>query len=176
MPSTGTTAPPQHRLGRLVLLAIVLVAAASAFALNHKPSKPDITEWTGVQMNGATSQHEPIFAVERKGAVRAFHMNWRVSCPSGITYVVGGHFREPISYFHRNGRAFTLTLNRATADGRRKGIARATVTGHLSDDLRTADGVAERTIVWHGAGRPPETCSSGRVHWHATLAPGLKPN
>jgi hypothetical protein len=177
-PQSGprNVAPSERRLGRILLLGIVVIAVAAAYGLNHDPSKPDIADWTGVQMNGTTSQHQPIFAVERKGAVRAFYMNWRVRCPSGITYIVGGHFREPMSHFARDGRAFTLTLNRPTADGRRSGIARATVSGRLSDDLRTAEGFAERTIAWHGGGRPRETCTSGRVHWHATLAPGLKPN
>ena len=103
MPATDTPPPAQqHHLGRLVLLAIVLIAAAAAFGLSHHARKPDAANWLGVQMNGATSQHQPIFAVERRGAVRAFYMNWRVACPSGATYIVGGHFREPLSYFHRN--------------------------------------------------------------------------
>ena len=177
MPATDTSAPPQqHHLGRLVLLAIVLIAAAAAFGLSHHARKPDAADWLGVQMNGATSQHQPIFAVERRDAVRAFYMNWRVACPSGATYIVGGHFREPLSYFHRNRLAFTLDLRRPAADGGRRGRAHATVGGRLSADLRTAEGIAQRTIVWHGGGKPVEVCSSGRVSWRATLAPGSKPN
>ena len=103
-------------------------------------------------------------------------MNWRVRCPDGLRYVVGGHFREPLSSFHRDGLAFTVGLRRRTVDGRRSGQVHASLAGRLSADLRTADGVAERTIAWHGAGRAPETCLSGRVRWHAKLAPGLKPN
>lgn len=176
MSAIRVSAPPRHRLGRATLALVVVAAAATALLIHHHEAKPDIRAWTGVQMNGTTSQRLPIFAVERKGALRAVYMNWRLTCPGNPSYVIGTQFREPLARFERHGLAFTVAVTEPASDGARRGRLLASVRGRLSSDLRTAAGTASRTVLWHGGGQPAQTCKSGLVRWHAQLPAGLAPN
>ncbi|MBV9213320.1 MAG: hypothetical protein JOZ25_06705 [Actinobacteria bacterium] len=151
---------------------MVVAAAAGALALHRQGASPDVADWTGVQMNGTTSQRLPLYAVERKGAIRAIYMNWRVRCSSGRTSVVGAQFREPLFPIRHDGLRFSAVTRAAPAGALAGGGLQVAVNGRLAPDLRAADGTAQRTAR-SGTG---EVCRSGPVRWHATLAPGLKPN
>jgi hypothetical protein len=158
-----------------LLLRVVLLVAASVLA-----AAASVTSRSGgesrqsrVQLNGRSTQGFPIFAVERGGRVRAFHMVWRAACADGGTLPWAFHtFRESKERFARHGRAFSVARsNEGAPTTGRVPHASEELRGRVSSDGDRAWGEFRGTVVWTRRGRVLTTCSSGPVPWRLR-APG----
>ena len=126
--------------------------------------------------SGSTSQGGPVkFSVTKSALVKNFEIGWKAGCTSGASIddstLVPQTPIRPFPRFHSSGSYVTSAAHYTAANGRTFSYA---VSGHLR-------GILPRNAHAHGTWTAKvqvldtnrnviDNCTTGVVHWHATLS------
>jgi hypothetical protein len=146
---------------RLLAWGTVLVVAAIAFNV-RAGAGPDVDHGTnGPQLNGHTSQGQPIWAVVEDGRVREIRMVWEVRCDEGARIKPFGlTARDSVKGFRGHEGWFTFADTRRFDEGDGwTSTARSRITGDATG------GTAAVEIRFEQGDVDGFTCRSGPVRW-----------
>ena len=147
---------------RLAAWGTVLVMAGLAFTLRAGATEEVDHGANGAQLDGRTSQGQPIWAVLEDGRVREIRMVWELRCDGGARLKpLGVNARDSVASFRHDGDGFSFEERRdfPDSDG---WIANV----HARIDGRTAtSGTASAAVRFRRDGEDGAQCASGPVRW-----------
>ena len=146
---------------RLAAWGTVLVLAVVAFNLRAGAADDVDHGANGPQLNGRTSQRQPIWSVLEDGRVREIRMVWEMRCADGSRLEpFGVTARDSVESFrhHDGGFSFTERRDLPHADG-----SIANVEARIEGTATRGTSSAE--IRFRRDGKAGATCRSGPVRW-----------
>jgi hypothetical protein len=168
--------PPQfdeatvHRriwIVRMAAWGTVLVLAVIAFNLRAGASAGTEHGANGPQLNGRTSQGQPIWAVMEGDRVREVDLTWHFECEGGGSLEPwGGTFRDSTDHFAYDGREFSVNDQGELPESPDGWVAHVKVELNGRADPGGGASGSSAAVMWFERGTERgAVCRSGRVAW-----------
>lgn len=152
---------------RMAAWGTVLVLAVIAFNMRAGASAGTDQGANGPQVNGRTSEGQPIWSISEGGKVREIEMSWQFKCDGGGDLTpFGGTFRDSTDGFEYDGARFSASVEdelRQGSDGWTPHL-KARIDGETHADGRTT-GTSAAVMWFTRDGESGATCRSKPVGW-----------